>query len=155
MPKPSAYAGPRQAGFVVGGLFFVLGLGALIFLSLSPGESTLGGTLLLCGATIACGVVLGWVSYAAEAPSVLTLDGDLIRLRGPLLRRNVPTMLIQEIVRGRTGRYRTLAYRFERSKGGWLLGDMVILASRYDREELERLIAATGRPVTGDFTELV
>ena len=153
MPKPSAYADARLSGLGVGGMFFVLGLGALIYLLLSPGRTTLGGTLLLCGSVMAGGVVVGWLVYAFQAPSVLTVDGDLVRLEGPLIRRRVLTMQIQEIVRGWTGRGGIRAYLFVSNKR--LLGGIVILASHYDRVEIERLIAATGRPVSGDFTERV
>jgi hypothetical protein len=156
MPKPSAYSEARLGGLVVGGMIFAIGLGALIFLLIKPGETTLGGTLLFCSIVMAGGVVLGWLVYAVEAPSILTLDGDLILLKGPLIRRRASTMQIQEIVRGRTGRFQLFTYRFEKINGGWLgLGDFFILASQYDRVEIERLIAATGRPVNGDFTEPV
>jgi hypothetical protein len=155
-PKPSAFAETRLQGLAIGGLFFVLGLGGLIFLLIRPGRSTLGGTLLLGGSVMAGGVILGWLVYALGAPPVLTVDGDLIRLQRPLFRRRVPTMDIQEIVRGRTGKARIPAYRFVNSKYGWFaLGDILILASQYDRVEIEGLIAATGRPVDGDFTDIV
>ena len=156
IPKPSAYAEARLSGLVVGGIVFVLGLGTLIFVLLSPGRSALGSTLLFCGSVMAGGVVLGWLFYALQAPSVLTVDGDFIRVEGPLIRRRESTMQIQEIFRGRTGRAQMPAYLFATSKGGWLgLGDILILASQYDPVEIDRLIAATGRPVTGDFTEIV
>jgi hypothetical protein len=156
IPKPSAFGDARLTGLIVGGMFFVLGLGGLIFLLIRPGRTTLGGTLLLCGAVMAGGVVLGWLFYGLGAPPVLTLDGDLIRLKRPLIRRRISTMDIQEIVRGRTGKARMPAYRFVNSKYGWLaLGDILIFASQYDRVEIERLIAATGRPVNGDFTDIV
>jgi hypothetical protein len=47
----------------------------------------------------------------------------------------------------------THAYLFLSSR--LVLGGIVVLASHYDRGEIERLIAATGRPVNGDFTERV
>jgi hypothetical protein len=156
MPKASAFAETRLQGLAIGGMFFVLGLGGLIFLLIRPGRSTLGGTLLLCGTVMAGGVVLGWLVYALGAPPVLTVDGNLIQLKKPLIRRRVSTMDIQEIVRGRTGKAGRPAYRFVNSKYGWLaLGDILIFASQYDRVEIERLIAATGRPVDGDFTDIV
>ena len=155
-PKPSAFAETRLQGLAIGGLFFVLGLGALIFLLISPGKATLNGTLLLCGTVMAGGVVLGCLVYGLGAPPVLSVDGDLIRLKRPLIHRRVPIMDIQEIVRGRTGKARVPAYRFVNSKYGWLaLGDILIFASQYDRVEIEGLIAATGRPVDGDFTDIV
>jgi len=156
MPKPSAYADARLQGLGIGGMFFVLGLAGLIFLLIRPGRATLGGTLLLCGTVMVGGVVLGWLVYGLGAPPVLTVDGDLIRLKKPLIRRRVSTVDIQEIVRGRTGKARMPAYRFVNSKYGWLaLGDILIFASQYDRVEIEGLIAATGRPVDGDFTDIV
>jgi hypothetical protein len=140
-------------GLVVGGMIFVLGLGALIWFLFSPGRATLGGTLLFSGGVMAGGVVVGWLFYALQAPSVLTLDGDLLRLEGPLIRRRIPTIQIQEIVRGRSGKAGS-AYLFETATGGWLgIGDIVIIVFQYDRVELESLITATGRPVSGDFTE--
>ena len=153
MPKPSAYADARLSGLVVGGMICALGLGTLIWVLVRPGPATLGGTLLFSGSVMAGGVVVGWLVYALQAPSVLTVDGNLVRLEGPLIRRRVSTMQIQEIVRGWTGRGGMHAYLFVSSK--LLLGGIVILASQYDRVELERLIAATGRPVSGDFTERV
>jgi hypothetical protein len=154
MPKPSAYSDSRVGGLVVGGMIFVIGLGTLIFVLLKPGPATLGGTLLLSGSVMAGGVVVGWLVYAVQAPAVLTVDGGLLRVEGPLIRRRVPTTRIQEIVRGKTGKAQMWAYLFLIS--GWLgFGDITILASHYDRVEIERLIAATGRPVSGDFTDIV
>jgi hypothetical protein len=155
IPKPSASREARVGGLVVGGMIFVLGLGALIWFLFSLGRATLGGTLLFSGSVMAGGVVVGWFVYALQAPSVLTVDGDLIRLKGPLIRRSVSTTRIQEIVRVVTGRARMRAYLFETSSGGWLgIGDIVIIASQYDLAELERLITVTGRPLNGDFTDI-
>ncbi|HEX9094558.1 MAG TPA: hypothetical protein VF990_00495 [Candidatus Dormibacteraeota bacterium] len=136
-------------------MFFVLGLGTLIYVLVRPGPATLGGTLLLSGAIIAVGVVIGWLFYAFEAPSVLTLNADSIRAEGPLIRKRVATIRIQEILRVRSGKAGP-AYLFETSTRGFLgLGDILVLASHYDRVEIERFIAATGRPVNGDFTDVV
>ena len=93
------------------------------------------------------------MTYALEAPPVLTLDGDSIRLEGPLIRRRLSTTQIREIVRGWTGRGGMRAYLFVSTR--LVLGGIVLLAAHYDRVEIERLIAATGRPVTGEFTERV
>ena len=153
VPKPSAYGDARLQGLVIGGMIFAIGLGAPIFLVLGPHRAPVGGTLLFCGAVMAGGVLLGWLIYALGAPSVLTLDGDLLRFEGPLIRRRVPTTQIQEIVRGWTGRGGMRAYLFVSRRR--LLGGIEVLASHYDQVDIERLIAATGLPVNGDFTERV
>jgi hypothetical protein len=153
MPKSSAYADARLGGVGIGGMVFAIGLGTLMFRLLRPGPATLGGTVLLASSIMAGGLVVGWLVYALQAPSVLTLDGDLIRLEGPLIRRRLSTIQIQEIVRGRTGRGGMRAYLFVSRR--LLLGGIEVFASHYDPVEIERLIAATGRPVSGDFTERV
>jgi hypothetical protein len=152
-PKPSAYGDARLQGLGFGGMIFAIGLGTLIFLLVHPGKATLSGGWPFCVVVMAGGIVFGWLIYAISAPSVLTLDGDLIRFEGPLIRRRVPTTQIQEIVRGWTGRGGMRAYLFVSRRR--LLGGIEVFASHYDWVEIERLIAATGRPVSGDFTERV
>ena len=121
-----------------------------------PTPRPLDTSLVLSGATIGLGAVIGWLAYALQAPSVITLDAGTMALRGPLIHRKVSTAQIQEVVRGWTGRGGMRAYRFVSGKGSWLvLGDIVIIASQYDPAAIEALIAATGKPVTGDFTERV